>query len=203
MKILKSMAIMAATLVSLNGYSQGLVSFANDNNSLVRTQVGAPAPAGLLVVGLYFNPNPDAVADPTLRTPDGFQLAPANVSGSPGSLAPSNVGSPLAGRFIGGTKYIDGVDFGQRAAFQVRAWSAGFATYEEAYAAGMANTSILVGYSDVLRFATGGGGSNPATSITTQGGLMSFAVMPVPEPSMIALSVLGGLGAMLLIRRRR
>jgi hypothetical protein len=199
MKKLKCLAIIAATMASLNGYSQGTISFVGSApNVIINSLTGLPAEANLLVVGLYFNTNPSAEAStrPDASGSDGFQIAPNTA----GSLAPSAVRA--GGTFIGGTKEIPGVDPGVPASFQVRAWSVGFATYEEAYAAGMTDNNILVGASDVLRFAPGGG-SLPAAGLVAQGGYTGLTVAPVPEPSMIALSVLGGLGAMLLIRRRR
>jgi hypothetical protein len=199
MKKLKCLAIIAATMASLNGYSQGTISFVNSSaTAIINSLTGLPSEANVLVVGLYFNANPSAEANPG-ATSDGFQLAPSTA----GSLAPTAVRN--GGTFLGGTKEVPGVPALQQASFQVRAWSVGFATFEEAFAAGMTDTSILVGYSDVLRFAPGGpaGTPNPAAGLVADGGFTGLTVRPVPEPSMIALSVLGGLGAMLLIRRRR
>lgn len=201
MKKLKYLAIVAATLVSLNGYSQGTVSFVNNTASAVLNgRTGAAVDANLVVVGLYYNTNPNANPGPTPSdpggVPDSFLLAPSTA----GSLAPNAVRA--GGTFLGGTKGIPGVDPGVAASFQVRAWSTGFATYEAAYAAGAAgNLNVLVGVSEVLRFSVGGG-SLPAAGLVAQGGFSGLTVNVVPEPSMIALSLLGGLGAMMLIRRR-
>jgi hypothetical protein len=197
MKKLKWLAIVAATLASVNGYSQGTVSFVNNTvSAIINGLTGLPADANVLVVGLYFNVNPSAEPTPD-NVPDSFRLAPSTT----GSLAPTAVRA--GGTFLGGTKQIPGVNPGVMAAFQVRAWSVGFATYEEAYAAGLAgNLSVLVGASDKLTFPVGGD-SLPAAGLVAQGGFTGLTVRPVPEPSLIALSVLGGLGAMLLIRRRR
>jgi hypothetical protein len=48
-----------------------------------------------------------------------------------------------------------------------------------------------------------GGGTIPTPSLAINGGFTGFAMSPVPEPSAIALCILGGLGAMVLLRRRK
>jgi hypothetical protein len=194
MKILKSLAIIgAAVLMSVNGYSQGTVTFANSTGSLVvNSLTGQPAVSGVLRVGLYYNVNLTAVPNPD--APDD-SFSQVGAFGTVGTVSP--------GLFISGTRTITEVAPGTHVLFQVRAWSAAFATYEEAYNAGRAgNPSVLVGASRLMDISTGGGTISTPT-LVTQGMLTSFSVSVVPEPSMIALSVLGGLGAMVLLRRRK
>jgi hypothetical protein len=198
MKILKYLVIVGTVLVNLNGYSQGIVGFNNTAGTAVMNSLtGLPAAANLLRVGLYYNLNLDARPD-TLVADDSFTQAGTFTAVLGGGL------------FLGNTRTIPAPAApGSPVLLQVRAWSSTFATYEEAFNAGFAGTpgvlvghSILMGTDEAMRVIMGGG-TIGIPSLTIQGGMTSFAVAPVPEPSMIALSLLGGLGAMMLLRRRK
>lgn len=191
MKKLKHLVTVGTVLLSLNGFSQGLVGFSNNSaTAVVNSLTGAPAAANLLRVGLYYNLDLGALPDNGVAD-DSFAQAGTFASVLAGGIfasAAKTIPAPAAA--------------GQDVLVQVRAWSSTFATYEEAFAAGLGgNNSVLVGHSNLMR-VTMGGGTIQTPSLVTQGGLQSFAVAPVPEPSMIALSLLGGLGAMVLLRRR-
>lgn len=118
------------------------------------------------------------------------------------------------GGFVAGTTFGGNRTIASRAGlstfFQLRAWSTGFASYEAAVASGQ---------SGVLRSLVTGANSAPVVSAVPTpdslaivpsilwGGPSSSAPMvvslvPVPEPSVIALGVLGLAGA-LFIRRRK
>jgi hypothetical protein len=97
---------------------------------------------------------------------------------------------------------------GGPATVQLRAWSAAFDTYELAAAALLANNPAAhVGESAVLSLsATGGGGEPPAlpvnlTGLTGKEG-PGITLRDVPEPSTVALGVLGA-AALLFARRRK
>jgi hypothetical protein len=133
------------------------------------------------------------------------------------ALYVGNVGDPLgslqlignitncssAGRFAGGTRTLTG--WVGTVQLQVRAWLATtvYPTYEAAYAAGLGGDgSVLVGVSAPFSFAT----TQPPTLPVSiaNAGLTPIVLMPVivPEPSSIALGLLG-LGAVALFRRRK
>lgn len=193
MKKLKYLAMIGAILASLNGYSQGDVVFANSAATLViNSLTGVGAATGVLRVGLYYSADLAALPDLT-RADDSFTQAGAFTA----------VGGLLgAGRFSGGNRTIPQVSPTGDVNVQVRAWSAAFATYEEAFAAGAAGQpNVLVGASNLMRITPASGTTAPPP--ITGAGLQSFVASPVPEPSMIALSILGGLGAMALLRRRK
>jgi hypothetical protein len=102
-----------------------------------------------------------------------------------------------AGYMLGGDtiRTINGIPAGGAAAVQLRAWDSAFATYEAAVAAGG-----KYGSSSVLNLAsTGNPTSAPPGTPADLTGLQSFAL--VPEPSTIALAMLGG--AALFLRRRK
>lgn len=117
------------------------------------------------------------------------------------SLAP--VGTAVAfkdaagagtGYVIGGTVTINSVAGGANAFIQLRAWeAAGGTSYEAAQASGK-----MFGASPTITIATGNPNGSPPTVPAALTGLASFTL--VPEPSTLALGVLGA--AALLLRRR-
>jgi hypothetical protein len=114
-----------------------------------------------------------------------------------------------AGQFNGGNPFAlpssttlspGGYPAGTPIAFQIRAWTAAAgASYEEALL--NANPSRVYGHSAV-------GSANPTASPAagatlfgaSPGQVSGFALSQIPEPSTIALALLGG--ALLLFRRR-
>lgn len=82
---------------------------------------------------------------------------------------------------------------------QMRAWSSAFATYAAALTAFNAGNSLAhLGKSTSFNLITGGGLTPPADLI----GLTAFQLVQVPEPSTIALGVMGILGAFFIRRRK-
>jgi hypothetical protein len=101
-----------------------------------------------------------------------------------------------AGYWLPGSRTAANVPAGAQAEVQVRAWRVSDgATWEAAQAAGRG-----FGQSAILTITSGGGGTPPALPANLVG-LTSFSL--VPEPSTIALGIIGGLGTLLLIRRRK
>jgi len=93
------------------------------------------------------------------------------------------------------TRTLAGITAGGNAQIQVRAWLAsGGATYEAALG------KVPSGISSTITVATGGAGSPPGLP-TALLGLQSFHLNPVPEPTTIALGLLGA-GALFLRRRK-
>jgi hypothetical protein len=105
---------------------------------------------------------------------------------------------PSASAVIGGI-----TSESQRATFQVRVWdtrNGTILTWDQA----LATAGEIYGYSDLFTVpyrlgATAAGQPNPAPYLQ---GLQSFNVQVVPEPSVIALGVLGA-GCLFLLRRRK
>jgi hypothetical protein len=95
------------------------------------------------------------------------------------------------------TRILPGIAAGSEVWLQVRAWdSTAGATYDLAKAAGG-----LYGDSAIFRVPVTGGGGVPPGSPAAMLGLTSFTLTQVPEPSTIALGVIGGLA--LFLRRRK
>jgi hypothetical protein len=175
--------------------------------------VGSLLLSGLMAFGqgtVLFNNRVSGVLDAPVFVGD---LAGAKADGStylgqlyagPDAGSLSAVGTPVAFRIGAGAGYISGgtvtiasVAPGANAVIELRAWDATKgATYETAWAAA---GGLYVGKSAAITIATGGAGTPPSLPANLVG-LQSFAIA-VPEPSTIALGLLGA--AALLIRRRK
>jgi hypothetical protein len=193
----KVVLILASVLVGLSAYAQGTVAFQNRD-----TANGVNAPIYDLTVG------------GTLLSGTGYmaQLYTAKV-GLPeaamkatGAAVDFRTGAAAGFVNVGSaaSRAIDGVNFGEQAQVQIRAWSAaGGPTYEAAAAKAMNDPSIHVGKSATLTITTAASALNTPSPLT---GLTPFAITPgsegpIPEPSTLALAALGA--AALLIRRRQ
>lgn len=195
-KYVKSAALfLAVVALAGNAYSQGTTGFANNPLRLVTTEeTGGSALAGTRI-GLY------------LTTDTGADITSL---GSEVLRAVTSI-TTIAGVFNGGTITFNGTGGLPTIApatpvlVEVRAWSNGGnnAGALDSYEAQVASGRGWVGTSGPLNVYTLGGGGLPTPSLTIQGQMMGFVMTPVPEPSTIALGLLGGLGAMLLLRRRK
>lgn len=167
------MAIICAA-ATVGAYAQGTIAFQNIGGG-----VNAPVTMDGTGVGTDF-------------------MAQLYAGSDAASLAA--VGSPVAfagnGFFSGGTLNIPGVAPGATGTFQVRAWdSASGGSFEAATAA-----AGIVGESNVFQNDTGGAGAPPGPpGFLTN--LQGFSVAPVPEPTTIALGLIGA--AALFLRRRK
>jgi hypothetical protein len=183
-KLIITASLMIAAAAS---FGQGQVIFANNAGTSITNILTGIATPGTSAqddaqVGLYVGNVGDAVGS--------LQL-----SGST-----TNVFS--AGRFSGGTRTLTG--FTGTVQLQVRAWLATtvYPSYEAALAAALGgDASVVLGVSAPFSFATT---QSPTLPNSIAGnGLTAIVLAPVvPEPSSIALGLLG-LGAVALFRRRK
>jgi hypothetical protein len=90
-------------------------------------------------------------------------------------------------------RLVPGADYGQIATFQIRAWAGGFASYEEAVAAG----GFEYGYSDPILVQTSSGPDDQFLPRLV--GLQPFA-LAIPEPS---IGVFAGIGIAAIVLHRR
>jgi len=120
----------------------------------------------------------------------------------------------VAGVFLGGSTVVPGVAAGSPAFYQVRVWNSGggFATWGDAVTGyGANNPAAKIGFNNidyanplnasglgVLQTPNLGGGPVTPPNLLS---LTSFHLVSVPEPSVIALGILG-VGALLLRRRK-
>lgn len=177
----KLLTIAACMLASLAVMAQGTVNFSNGTANLVRFASTPDVPVALqgLTAGSAGGP---AVSEWHVALYwNGAQL---------GAAGTFNAG---AGRFVAGVRGNSSATPGSET-FKVVAWSGSSATYEAALATG--SSSVYAGESASFLNSTGGG-TTPASALT---GFTSLTVRPVPEPTIMALGLLGA--AALLIRRR-
>jgi hypothetical protein len=187
----------AALLVTLSTYAQGTIDFRNDSTTVIRNDFKAGSPTVMstegILVALYWAP---------LSNPDNFtMLGTPTTVGAPPEPVPAGRGRFSGGNRTTGTETLPG----DVARFIVRAWEAAYgATYELASAAASMNgRTALLGQSNIIIGPTGttlSPKSLLAGDATTP--LQAFSVNVVPEPSTIALGIIGA-GALLLLRRRK
>lgn len=182
-KLIITASLMIAAAAS---FGQGQVIFANASATTITNSVTGLASAG------------SAAQDDTQ-----VALYVGNVGDLVSSLQISgNVTNCFsAGRFSGGTRTMTG--WTGTVQLQVRAWLAStvYPSYEAAYAAGLGGDgSVVTGVSAPISFAT----TQPPTLPVSlaNAGLTPIILTPIPEPSSIALGLLG-LGAVALFRRDR
>lgn len=185
---MKKILILACfALCAAQSYAQGTINFANTASQVITNQAGASIPvASGYVVGLYYGPA--GTVDEALLT----QIATTGVT-------------PVVGRFTGGTVTTPASTApGNACVLQIRAWSGNFANYALALAAAQSDNVTQVGKSALFTLTTGNPGGSPATTPSALTPLTRFGVAPlgVPEPSSIALGLLG-LGAVALFRRKK
>lgn len=175
----KLLVALAAVLVSVSVSAQGLVTFNNrtpTGDARVTRPDGTGAGAGI-TAALYLN-----------------------TGGTLTMLSPTTTfrTSAAAAFFVNAVNdlVVPGVGPGANATLRMRAWEG--ASYEAA----AAGNTLLRGESNDITLALGGipAGAPP---IPTPGlsGLQGFQLVAIPEPSTIALGVLGA--AALLLRRRK
>jgi len=154
------------------------------------TYSGAPLGAGF-EVGLYVDTSVGAV---------GTDIA----SGTPITTAPFLTGSDAGGwDFSGGfNATVPTLASGTAVFVGLAAWSTadGATSYAQAVSQGVAQGFTVSTGSTLL----GGGGSPPATPGTLAGiGIQDFQLSTVPEPSTIALGVIGASTFLMRLRRKQ
>jgi len=191
-KLLLTLSLVVATVT---GFAQGTVTFANNvafgtpaggpfNDRLVHDMAGAPL-VGVNWVAQLWYANGAGVAEGSLASLGGTQAFRA-------------VGTTLPGTWstAGGTsRTLTATAESQTATLQVRVWDGAlFANYAAALAGGG-----VYGKSPTFNYTVPPSSPPPGASAFFMEGLQGFQL--VPEPSVIALGVLGA--AALLLRRRR
>jgi septal ring-binding cell division protein DamX len=183
---MKKLAIVAVCLAAtLSAYAQGTFAFGNRN-----TAAGIDAPVTAASGG---------------RLDGTGYLAQLFVNNNPvGTAVPFRTGA-AAGYISTVTVTVAGLAPGASAAVEMRAWrAAAGASWADAAASSDADPVGNAGKSATLTL-NAGGVPDPTTGIpgfpSNLTGLASFSLVAVPEPSTIALALLGG--AALFLRRRK
>jgi hypothetical protein len=184
------LAIALVAMTSVASYAQGTVAFGNSVGTAIKIEgigaihnmTAADQAANNIVIGLYYG----AAGSQTLT-----QVAPGTgVIGTTAGVIASLLGNNVLGLYsIPGTS----ADGGTMVSLQVRAWNS--ATGAQ-YLVNSRPIDVTVGPAagPATVIWQGATGTNPNRFIPL--------IITVPEPSVIALGVLG-LGSLLLFRRRK
>ena len=192
-KMKKLLLLLVGLTVAAGAYAQGTVNMntfgggvnARASNTVANTWAGLDGQTWN--VGLYYGA-PGAASST-------FSLAPVTASFGTAAATAGYVLTSTGG----GTRAIPSVAGGSQVQVQIRAWTGAFATYEAALAAatGLGGTSSIV----TVTLGTPPLGTPAPMTGMTAFNVQSFGPV-VPEPSSIALGLLG-LGAIVLFRRRK
>lgn len=184
----KALLTLLVTGLAVSAFAQGKIGYGNSGGT--RISDGTANFTGQ--IGFYFSSN----ASDT--DPSTFNL-------SAGSVKPVS-----SGLFLGAPTSLTLLDGSSNpitdpVAYVIKAWSTGYATYEDAWAAGLGGTpGIFAGISSVGVIDPTNLSTDPTPSLVINGGFAGLTVneVLVPEPSTYALMALG-LGGLLFIRRRK
>jgi len=195
----KTLLLLGLVLLPAALFAQGTVNFANNNSTRMTTNSTPVPPPGQ---------NPNQTGNTQLGYTIGFYMAPQGTTDPNAFTLVGPTTSSLAGiapgtfNGNGGTNLTIPGNTGQAIAFQVRAWST-FAG--STYAIAAANPTAYRGVTAIGEVTPSTGTTLAATLFGTSAGQVGGFVLtplPVPEPSSIALGLLG-LGAIALFRRRK
>jgi len=186
----KLIALFAVTVITASALAQGTVSF-NNNSAFATTAnrlVTFPASlGGGGVVGQNY------VAQLYYGVAGSAEGSLTAVASAPALFRVATTSSP--GTWSGGTRTLVGITAGQTAVLQVRVWDN--VAFPAGYAAAVTGNGVR-GASALFDYTVPAAGSPPAAFFMEA--FRGFAL--VPEPSTIALGVLG-LAGLLFIRRRK
>jgi len=182
---MKKVAIIASVFIctALQTFAQGQFNFSNIGLS----------PAALVYVGSVGS---GVLTDNTYDFNYVYALAPNATASQLTSigLATPKVGM-AGGEFLGGTQTF--ANYTGTITLQIQAWkAAGGSTYAQAVQNG-----AYAGESSIMQVALGNPQGSPPGTATKLGGILSSFAVTTPEPSTIALAVIGL--SVLLFRRRK
>jgi hypothetical protein len=170
--------LIGTAVISLHAQQTGAVNFGNNPGAPIYSSAsGSNVYATVALYGSTFT----NVTDDSLMTQIG---------------ATANTFTP--GLFAGGIRNIGNP--GDLVRLQVRAWTGGYATYEEALAAALGGNPTGQLNRSYVWLQPVGGGPFPAAPITGAGRFTGLDL--VPEPSSMSLVLLGG-GVLAFFFRRR
>jgi hypothetical protein len=194
----KVLAIALLSLAAVSSWAQGTVQFQNGQISFASAadrliylgQVGGTKMTGTnYVVGLYYI----AGADQNIMSATAGTLAGALAVGRVSTTSSPGVWNNGA---AGNTRILPGVDVTQTATLQVRAWDGSkYGSFAQAFAAGE------YGWSNPFNQRMPDFLHGDPSTLAYMESLRAFAI--VPEPSTIALGVLGVAGLLALRRRKQ
>lgn len=199
----KILALVVLASVSTVAFGQGAVNFVTQNlgvDALVYQADGTKAAGSTFLAQLYAAPTATAAETALLAVGDPVNFRSGTTYS--GYVQVSGTVATTSKPINTTVMVFSGAPAGGPATVQLRAWDSAYATYEAALTAGAQH-----GFSPLLSLAVTGdpvGGLGTPTLPVDLIGLKGFTMTGgaiIPEPSSIALMLLGG--AALLIRRRK
>lgn len=180
-----------AMLAVSNAHAQGTVTFANG------TAIRVFMPDGTTPVAASLGYRAELVYAPDGSPMDQFNNLAVRLG------ADTAVGVPTAGLYSGGGRTAPTATPGGFGLFQVRVWRAADGPDWRAVMA-TGDSRFLVGESLVMRIDTGDPTTVPPGTPTpiVGNGLTAIILHPVPEPSVVVLSLVSA-AAFILLRRRK
>ena len=180
------LSVLAGFIAVVGACAQGTVNFANTASTLVTYDSGGGGvpPGQFTAQLLYWATNP------------GFVNLNSSLAGFTSIKTTANFVSP--GRFIGGTAVTPNTTAGGgNAWFAVVVWSTSAGSYDAARTA----VGYTYGFSSIFQNATANPNSVPPSPPAQLSGFNGISV-PVPEPTVILLSVMSGI-VLVLFRARK
>lgn len=174
------------TLAAVSALAQGTINFNNYVGAGATVNALVSGPSGLL--GNTFYGQLYAGATEASLSPIGVAV----------KFTTSVATSLPTGKINGGAVTATGLAGGTKAFVQLRAWDVASGT---SYDAAAGSAAGFVGKSGVISITLGDPNAAPPTTPADLLGLAAFSVAQVPEPSTMALGLLG-LGALMLRRRQ-
>jgi len=206
MKIKSILVGVASLAFAVSSYAQGTINFVNSATTLVT--INGPATSGNTVnastatygtrIQLYYQPG--TVAQPAAITASSG-IGAWELVGAVGTNIASN------GRFsVGSMTLGNDAGAGTSVWLMAVAWSgasAGAATKYADLGSALADPTAYLGVSTVFSLVSGNPNGTPSTTPTSTAGIFpGVTLIPVPEPTTIALAGLGA-ASLLLFRRRK
>lgn len=190
----KALIFTAVLAAAVSLQAQGLITFANNSSTAISNAVtgGRATSTTPIWIGLFFNSNTAGQVGDITDPAAGWVL----------STPPVSIGN-FAGLFSGSTRSFG--DVAQVVLLQIGIWDKAFSGDAAGFRAAVdASTPRYLAVSPLMGPGALGGGSNPTPSLTGNPfNFQSMRVGIVPEPSTLALGLLGAIGTLVLFRRRR
>lgn len=193
-KLIVTMALVGVTAAS---YGQGQVNF--DTKSIgtaariLKPDGSVPTVGNLYFVQLYAAAGTGAARSALAPVGSPVNLRNGDASGGYSQIDGSTTSKGVA---VNQTVNVTTVNGGP-ATLQMRAWSSTFDTYDDAVGKGQYGESALLSLS-----STGNPNNSPPDVAPLPAGLTGFTLTDIPEPSTVALGVLGA-AALCFARRRK